>query len=113
MRYTHVQKIIIWMYFALILFVSVLWVPHKIEGVNALSAASGGGETIVRFDAGRTPIWFLPKDNGDIYIGNLDTCGVSLNYQGVITEVFILTLLFGCLFLLVTCKVKSSTGKAE
>ncbi len=112
MRYTHTKKIIIWGYFVLILFVSVLWVPRRIEGVDLL-ACRGGGEKIVRFDVIRAPIWSLPKTNGDIDIGSLHSCGVSINYQGIITEIFILTLLFGCLFFLVDCKVKLSTGKTE
>ena len=112
MRYTYTQKFVIWIYFVLILVVSVLYVPHKIEGVNIL-AARNGGEQVTRFDARRAPVWSLPKNNGDIDIGYLKSCGVSINYQGIVTEVFILTLLFGCLFFLVTCKVKSSTDNTE
>ncbi len=110
MQINYKQKLIISIYCLLVFIASVLWVPHKVEGVNVIAAARGSGDTIVRFDTNRAPIWVLPKDNGDINIkfSDLDSCGVSINYQGILTEIFILTLIFGCLFFLAGDRAKSS-----
>lgn len=108
MEFTCIQKTVIYIYLLLVLAVSVFYVPHKIEGIHTVALVAQGGEHILRFDAGRAPVWVLPKQNGNIQIGELDSCGVSVNYFGILSEVLVLTLIFSCLLLLVNDRTKLS-----